>query len=111
MIMVIASFPTINTEYDKDFVKCFEWLNYLLKKTPGLISRRLLLGKNRTYIPVAEFDSMNSFIASTKVEHKIIHEKAASIFIGNLIREIYDVIDTDMKISVYVLKNNRIYES
>lgn len=95
MIIVIARFPTINTEHDKDFVKWFEWSNYLLKKTPGLISRRLLLGKNGKYIAVVEFDSMNSFIAMHQSgKHKLIHEKAASIFTGNPIPEIYDVIDT-----------------
>jgi heme-degrading monooxygenase HmoA len=100
MIIVIAKFPTINAGRDKDFIKWFEWSNYLLKKTPGLISRRLLHCKNGKFVAVVEFDSMNSFIALHQNDtHKKIHERTATIFNGNPIPEIYELIDTGNEIN------------
>ncbi|KAA2281395.1 MAG: antibiotic biosynthesis monooxygenase [Candidatus Nitrosocosmicus sp.] len=99
MIIVIAKFPTINAGRDKDFIKWFEWSNYLLKKTPGLISRRLLQCKNGGYVAAVEFDSMDSFtILHQSDTHKKIHERTATIFHGNPIPEIYQLIDTGNEI-------------
>jgi antibiotic biosynthesis monooxygenase (ABM) superfamily enzyme len=95
MFIVMVRFPPINPSQDKEFREWFEWSNQLLMKFPGFISRRLLVGKDRSYAAIIEHKEYDTFTAMhSSNEHKLVHEKAFSLFNGKPRPEFFQVVST-----------------
>ncbi len=95
MFVAIVRFPTIIPEKDKEFREWFEWSNQLLRNSTGLVSRKLLVGKNRSYAAIVEHSGYDTFTAMhSSYEHKLVHEKALTLFDGPPKPEFFQVIST-----------------
>jgi heme-degrading monooxygenase HmoA len=79
---------------DKEFREWFNWSTQLLKKSPGFISRRLLIGNDQDYTAIVEHNGYETFMAMrTTDEHKLAHEKALGLFNGPTKMEFFEVVD------------------
>ena len=93
MFIAIIRFPPINPEQDTEFREWFNWSNQLLRNSPGFISRRLIVGRNRSYVAIVEHTGYDTFTAMhSSNEHKLVHEKALSLFNGTPKPEFFEVI-------------------
>ena len=64
-----------------------------LKKSPGFISRRLLAGKDQDYVAIVD-----TFMAMRSTnEHRLVHEKALSLFNGASKMEFFQKITVGQK--------------
>lgn len=80
MFVTIIRFPSIKPDQDNEFREWFNWSTQLLKKSPGFISRRLLIGKNQNYVAIVEHSGYDTFMAVRSTNgHKLVHEKAYSM--------------------------------
>ena len=81
MFVAIVRFPSIKPEQDNEFREWFNWSTHLLKKS--FISRRLLAGKVQDYVAIVEHSRYDTFMAMRSTnEHRLVHEKALSLFNG-----------------------------
>jgi heme-degrading monooxygenase HmoA len=81
MFIAIVRFPPIKKDQDKEFRKWFNWSNLLLKNSDGFISRRLMLGRDGRYAAIVEHSGYDTFKAMhASSEHKLVHDKALSLF-------------------------------
>lgn len=97
MFVAIVRFPPINPDHDKEFREWFEWSNQLLKNSPGFISRKLLLGRDKSYAAIVEHSGYDTFTAMhSSNEHKLVHERrrALSLFSGTPKPEFFQVVCT-----------------
>ena len=95
MFIVIARFPLIKPEKDKEFREWFEWSNQLLGNSPGFVSRKLLIGRDKSYTALVEFSGYDTFTAMhSSNEHKLVHERASSLFTGTPKPEFFRVVCT-----------------
>jgi heme-degrading monooxygenase HmoA len=93
MFIAIIRFPPIKPEQDKEFREWFEWSNRMLKNSPGFISRKLIVGRDKSYAAIVEHSEYDTFKAMhLSNEHKLVHEKALSIFDGKPKPEFFQVI-------------------
>ena len=94
MFVAIVRFLSIKSEQDKEFREWFNWSTQLLKKSPGFISRRLLVGKDQNYVAVIEHNGYDTFMAMRSTnEHKLAHDKAISLFNGAFKMEFFEVVN------------------
>jgi heme-degrading monooxygenase HmoA len=94
MFVAIVRFPKIKKEQDKEFREWFNWSTQLLKKSPGFISRRLLIGNDQDYTAIVEHNGYDTFMAMrTTDEHKLAHEKTLGLFNGPTKMEFFEVVD------------------
>jgi hypothetical protein len=64
-------------------------------KFPGFISRRLLVGKDRSYAAIVEHKEYDTFTAMhSSNEHKLVHERALPLFNGTPRPEFFQVVST-----------------
>jgi heme-degrading monooxygenase HmoA len=95
MFVAIVRFPAINPERDADFREWFRWSNQVLKESPGFISRKLIKGRDDSYVAIVEHSGYDTFTAMhSSNEHKLVHEKALSLFNGTPKPEFFDVVCT-----------------
>lgn len=95
MFIAITRFPPINPEHDREFKEWFNWSNQLLKNSPGFISRKLIVGRTRSYVAIIEHSGYDTFTAMhSSNEHKLVHEKALSLFNGTPKPEFFQVVST-----------------
>lgn len=95
MFIAITRFPPINPEQDREFKEWFNWSNQLLKNSPGFISRKLIVGRARSYVAIIEHSRYDTFTAMhSSNEHKLVHEKALSLFNGTPKPEFFQVVST-----------------
>jgi antibiotic biosynthesis monooxygenase (ABM) superfamily enzyme len=95
MFIAFVRFPKVSPEQDKEFKEWFEWSNQLLRKTPGLISRKLLLGRDGNYTAIIEHSEYDTFMAMhSSKEHKLVHEKALTLLDNTPKPEFFQVIST-----------------
>jgi len=93
MFVAIVRFPKIKTEQDEEFREWFNWSTQLLSKSPGFISRRLLVGKESGYVAIVEHKGFDTFMAMRSTnEHKLAHERATELFNGVSKMEFFEVI-------------------
>ena len=94
MFVAIVRFPKIKKEQDKEFREWLNWSTQLLKKSPGFISRRLLIGNDQDYTAIVEHNGYDTFTAMrTTDEHKLAPEKALGLFNGPTKMEFFEVVD------------------
>jgi heme-degrading monooxygenase HmoA len=67
-----------------------------LKNSPGFISRKLIKGRDGSYVAIVEHSGYDTFTAMhSSNEHKLVHEKALSLFNGGTPKpEFFDVVST-----------------
>jgi heme-degrading monooxygenase HmoA len=95
MFVAIVRFPPISPEKDTEFRKWFSWSNQLLKNSPGFISRKLIRGGDGSYVAIVEYSGYDMFTAMhSSNDHKLVHEKALSVFNGSPKPEFFDVVST-----------------
>jgi heme-degrading monooxygenase HmoA len=95
MFIAIVRFPKVSSEQDKEFREWFEWSNQLLRNSPGLISRRLLAGRDRNYTAIIEHNGYETFTAMhSSNDHKLVHEKALKLLDGTPKPEFFQVVST-----------------
>jgi heme-degrading monooxygenase HmoA len=88
-------FPPIKPEQDKEFREWFEWSNRQLMNSPGFISRKLLVDRNKRYAAIVEHSGYDTFRAMhSSNEHKLVHESALSLFNGTPKPEFFQVVYT-----------------
>ena len=93
MFIAIVRFPPVNLEHAKEFVEWFEWSNQLLRNSPGFISRKLLVGRDKSYVAIVEHSGYDTFTAMhSSNEHKLVHEKVLSLFNGTPKPEFFEVV-------------------
>jgi heme-degrading monooxygenase HmoA len=93
MFVAIVRFPSIKSDLDKEFREWFNWSSQLLKKSPGFISRRLLIGKDQNYVAIVEHSGYDTFMAMRSTnEHKLAHEKAIALFNGASKMEFFEIV-------------------
>ncbi len=93
MFVAIVRFPSIKSDQDKEFREWFNWSTQLLKKSPGFISRRLLIGKDQNYVAIVEHIGYDTFMAMRSMnEHKLAHEKAIALFNGVSKMEFFEIV-------------------
>lgn len=98
MFVAIVRFPSIKPEQDNEFREWFNWSTQLLKKSPGFISRRLLAGKDQDYVAIVEHSRYDTFMAMRSTnEHRLVHEKALSLFNGASKMELFQEIIVGQK--------------
>lgn len=94
MFIAIIRFPPINPEQDREFKEWFNWSNQVLKNSPGFISRKLIVGRDRRYVAIVEHSGFDTFKAMhSSSEHKLVHEKA-SLFDVTPKPEFFEVVST-----------------
>jgi len=95
MFVAIIRFPPIKADQDKEFREWFHWSNLLLKNSPGFISRKLIEGRDRSYVAIVEHSGYDTFTAMHSTnEHRLVHEKALSLFNGTPKPEFFQVVST-----------------
>lgn len=95
MFVAIVRFPPINPEKDTEFRKWFNWSNQVLKNSPGFISRKLIKGRDGSYVAIVEHSGYDTFTAMhSSNEHKLVHENASLLFNGAPRPEFFDVVST-----------------
>jgi hypothetical protein len=95
MFIAIVRFPKISPKQDKEFRDWFEWSNQLLRNSRGLISRKLLVGRDSNYTAIIEHSGYDTFTAMhSSYEHKLVHKKALTFFDGAPKPEFFQVICT-----------------
>jgi hypothetical protein len=63
--------------------------------SPGFISRKLLVDRNKSYAAIVEHSGYDTFRAMhSSNEHKLVHERALSLFNGTLKPEFFQVVYT-----------------
>lgn len=94
MFIAIVRFPPMNSAQHKEFREWFEWSNQLLKNCHGFISRKLILGRDKTYIAIVEhrYDTFTAMLSSN--EHKLVHERVLSLFNGTPKSEFFEIVST-----------------
>jgi heme-degrading monooxygenase HmoA len=95
MFLAIVRFPSINPEQDTEFRQWFSWSNQVLKNSPGFISRKLIKGRDGSYVAIVEHRGYDTFTAMhSSSEHRLVHEKALSLFGGTPKPEFFEVVST-----------------
>ena len=95
MFIAIVRFPPIKPGQDKEFREWFEWSNRQLKYSPGFISRKLLVGRDKSYAAIVEHSGYDTFTAMhSSSEHKLVHEKVLSLINGTPKPEFFQVVYT-----------------
>jgi heme-degrading monooxygenase HmoA len=95
MFIALVRFPPIKPDQDIEFREWFEWSNRQLMNSPGLISRKLLVGRDRSYAAIVEHSGYDTFTAvHSSNEHKLVHERALSLFSGTPKPECFRVVCT-----------------
>jgi hypothetical protein len=95
MFIAIVRFPPISQKKDKEFRDWFDWSNQLLSNIPGLISRKLLVGRDRKYTAIIEHSGYDTFTAMHSTnEHKLVYKRALSLLNDTPRPEFFQVVST-----------------